>query len=314
MQANNTTTIIYHRSDPDGWFSNTVCRKFLPSDTVSIGWDYSDPVPKLPAEGDIYMVDISVDTILDGRSDVNRDRVIWIDHHKTAIDRWNKLNIRGLRIEGVAACRLCWKWFHPATWSEEPELKFIDWSQRQPGEPEALFLVGLRDVWKHDGTAHKQTCNHLNLALVAYRDNERLRYCLIDGGDHSVALDDEEILTNLLRDGAAIERYADNLNKEHAERGAMVRHWRGLDWMILNSQARGSKVLSDHAWPVPVDALMVWAVGGDGQVNLSLYHAPGRTDLDLSVIAKEHGGGGHPGACGFRTNLTIIHNIICTQD
>ena len=32
---------------------------------------------------------------------------------------------------------------------------------------------------------------------------------------------------------------------------------------------------------------------------VSLYHARHRTDLDLSVIAKNNGGGGHRGACGF---------------
>jgi hypothetical protein len=34
--------------------------------------------------------------------------------------------------------------------------------------------------------------------------------------------------------------------------------------------------------------------------RVSLYHAPHRTDIDLSVIAVKYGGGGHRGACGFR--------------
>ena len=41
--------------------------------------------------------------------------------------------------------------------------------------------------------------------------------------------------------------------------------------------------------------------------NFSLYHAKHRTDLDLSAIAVKYGGGGHRGACGFRSkNLPFI--------
>jgi len=36
--------------------------------------------------------------------------------------------------------------------------------------------------------------------------------------------------------------------------------------------------------------------------NVSLYHAPGKEHHDLSLIAVKHGGGGHRGACGFKTN------------
>ena len=298
-----TNTIIYHKSDPDGWFSNTVCRKFLP-DVQSIGWDYGDPVPELPGEGDIYMVDIAIKELW---TDLRlNDRLIWIDHHKTSIAEFDHTGVRGLRIEGVAACRLCWMWFTICKDAGPNErMRAPDWSQRQPGEPEALFLVGLRDVWKHTGTEYEQRCNHLNLALISNRGDERLREDLLMPCEPP-----DEIVDSLIEKGRAIEHYADSLNAEHSERGAMMREWRGLQWMILNSQARGSKTLEDHAWPIPVDALMVWAVSGKGDVNVSLYHAPNRKDIDLSIIAKEFGGGGHPGACGFRTTLNHIIEIL----
>ena len=46
------------------------------------------------------------------------------------------------------------------------------------------------------------------------------------------------------------------------------------------------------------DALLMFHTNGRKWV-VSLYHARHRTDLDLSVIAKNNGGGGHRGACGF---------------
>lgn len=48
------------------------------------------------------------------------------------------------------------------------------------------------------------------------------------------------------------------------------------------------------------DALM--GIYYDGkQWSVSLYHAKHNMGIDLSIIASKHGGGGHRGACGFRT-------------
>jgi nanoRNase/pAp phosphatase (c-di-AMP/oligoRNAs hydrolase) len=49
---------------------------------------------------------------------------------------------------------------------------------------------------------------------------------------------------------------------------------------------------------------MVWALSRDGMtVNVSMYHDAHSQLIDLSKIAKDYGGGGHPGACGFRIPL-----------
>jgi len=323
------TTIIYHRSDPDGWFSNTVARKFLPEDTQSIGWEYNDPVPEIPPEGDIYMVDISVAALLDDPA--LRSRIVWIDHHKTAIEKWDVAPhnhgdqdapppFRGVRIDGVAACRLCWWFFQmqsidPAETLRSPHPSFlperIDWSRRQSGEPEVLFLVGLRDVWKHEGTRDEWACNTLNLSLVARQDDEELRQHLIDQEDEDSAAPGVTV-GSLCDQGSAIQRYAYSLNAEHAVRGGMIRRWRGLTWAVLNSQAKGNQTLA--AWAQlrseVIDGLLVWSVGAGGKVNVSLYHAPGQKDHDLSLIAKAMGGGGHPGACGFQADLDWALDLV----
>lgn len=36
--------------------------------------------------------------------------------------------------------------------------------------------------------------------------------------------------------------------------------------------------------------------------DVSLYHADGKEQHDLSLIAVKYGGGGHRGACGFRSD------------
>ena len=111
----------------------------------------------------------------------------------------------------------------------------------------------------------------------------------------------------LLTTRSDFAQYAKSIEREHAERGVMIRKWRGLRWLVLNTQARGSRALDAEALRqlmsgVQFDALMVWAYGTDGNINASLYHAPTEASkkLDLSVHAKAMGGGGHAGACGFR--------------
>lgn len=127
--------IIYHDADFDGKLSNEVCRYNLrnlyPEANIhSYGWDYGRPVP-VPhgaSEGvddfsgydQIYIVDLSVDELM-ARPEL-RNKIVWIDHHKTAIDKWDSnadgsptafgaSSFKGYRIDGVAACRLCWQWF-----------------------------------------------------------------------------------------------------------------------------------------------------------------------------------------------------------
>src|SRR5689334_18504449 len=100
-----SSTVIYHSADFDGIFCREIARKFLP-DANLIGWNFGDDKIIVPEEGEIYVLDLSPECLLG--FDVSR--LIWIDHHKTAIDKYDQ-KIPGYRIDGVAACRLAWQWF-----------------------------------------------------------------------------------------------------------------------------------------------------------------------------------------------------------
>lgn len=106
------TLIIYHSADFDGTLSRDVCIYWLrrskrEHEVTTFGWNYGDPVPVIGNWDLVYLVDISIPELL---VDANRDRIVWIDHHKTAIDRHGD-EWMGIRIDGVAACRLCYQWF-----------------------------------------------------------------------------------------------------------------------------------------------------------------------------------------------------------
>lgn len=96
------TKVIFHRSDFDGKFCEQIARRFLSTDPAKIqyiGYDYGDPVPQVAANDCVYLLDLSIPELM------NHRYLIWIDHHKTAIEKY-PLSIPGFRIDGVAACRL----------------------------------------------------------------------------------------------------------------------------------------------------------------------------------------------------------------
>ena len=297
-------TIIYHRADDDGKMSRAVMEQYhqkLGIEYRAIGWDYGDPEPDISPDGGIWIVDISIDSLFEKAivDEVLRKRIIWIDHHKSAIEKWDaRLPFRGLRYDGIAACRLCWFYTEEDACILTPDgMKALETS-RSRREPLGVFLVGLGDVWRHKGTEWERDCERLRLGLmVAPRHRDAMLY-------------DREV-GEIVDIGVGIERYEASVRAEHCDRAACVVTTFGLRFLSLNTPGRGSGLLealsardtSTH------DALMVWCWTGKECV-VSLYHATHRTDLDLSTIATAMHGGGHRGACGFRCRLDQMVAIL----
>lgn len=336
--------IIYHRADFDGKLSNEVCRFHLqrlhPNAAIhSYGWDYGMPLPddearthRITVEGGsanttyrwedydvIYIVDLSVDELM-GRGDL-RDRIVWIDHHKSAIEKWDQnlpddyeKPIRGFRIDGVAACRLCWQWF---TWGQlpkgalpskqdvvEPLTKelFVD---RKVREPRLLRLAGEYDIWDHrDPDAKALQFGLRSVGELAYQTLITGQFNGMDAGDAA--------LREVIATGHSIKAYCDRQNDEYSRDHSHTIQFGGLTMCALNIGQRGNSDLLRGGLKLEHQACFAWRhVGtGDKPVMVSLYHVPGHTDLDLSLIAVKYGGGGHKGACGFRVTIGELEKIL----
>ena len=318
-----TIAIIYHDADFDGKLSNEVCRfwlKRLQADAVvdSYGWDYGRPLPNnatwewWAAYDLIYIVDLSVDELMARRELYSK--IVWIDHHKSAIEKLDALKdhdpdvtlrqpgplpLRGYRIDGVAACRLCWQWFTDGGCLDgrliPTKQQYID---RVVKEPELLRLAGEYDIWDHRDTNAKVL--QFGLRACSKRELNDLVMAQFDGTPEG-----DGILQNVIEAGRMIKSYCDKQNDEYAASFATTRDWHGLTWCVLNIGQRGNSDLLRAALKPEHDACIAWRHDGT-QAYVSLYHAPGKEHLDLSVIAKAMGGGGHRGACGFRETLTWI--------
>lgn len=313
--------IIYHIADFDGKLSNEVCRYHLrerfPSASIrSYGWDYGRPLPtnndgsaiSWEDYDEIYIVDLSVDELM-AQSNL-RFKIIWIDHHKSAIEKWDLANsnfdrLRGIRIDGVAACRLCWSWFtrlntNTVTYTR-PATK-QDFVDRIVDEPYLIRLAGEYDIWDHrDSNAKILQFGLRSLDDAAFQTlvEEQFKNTSAAG----------TLLSSCIITGDNIKKYCDKQNYEYSATFSRTLDWEGLSFCCLNIGQRGNSDLLLGGIKPHHDACFAWRDEGRA-VIVSLYHIAGKTDIDLSLIAVKYGGGGHKGACGFKLSLEKLSQIL----
>lgn len=281
MDPSARTIVIHHSADFDGLFCREIARKFLP-DAELIGWDYGQPVPEVPPDARLYMLDISVEGLMD------HPHLIWIDHHKSAIEKFSAQIPQGYYIDGVAACRLAWQWFTTPTARRLPgKEEFIN---HQVEEPWAVRLAGEYDVWdKRDPDA--ETFQHGLRSQDLTDDDWHALLALTPGYS-------PPFIKSLLESGHDIQHAKALENAEIITRFGFTVQFDGLIFLACNAIRCNSHLFTAGLRPEH-DACL--AFGWDaGAWRVSLYHAPGKERHDLSRIAVAHGGGGHRGACGFR--------------
>lgn len=298
---NAKTYVIYHKSDFDGIFCREIARKFLPEAEL-IGWEYGEPEPQIPAESPLYILDLSVPGLM------AHPKLIWIDHHKSAIDKY-PASIWGIRIDGVAACRLAWQWFARQTNAEillhGSPIGLLasfptkaDFVNRTVIEPLAVRLAGEYDIWdKRDPDA--ELFQH---GLRSRELTENIWLCLLVNEEHKNNQDDiGSITVEALLDAGEALQYA----KTQENAGIITSfgydiEWEGLKFLACNHARFNSHLFTAGIKPEH-EALLGFNWTGK-QWRVSLYHAPGKEHHDLSQIAVKFGGGGHRGACGFTCN------------
>jgi len=296
------TIVIHHSADFDGLFCREIARKFLP-DATFIGWDFGDKPLVIP-DGPIYVLDLPIDRVFgfdyakigNARGPKHPAGLVWIDHHKSSIDSHPK-DIAGYRIDGVAACRLAWQWFllHEA-WDQRElhppadlpsKQDFVD---RTISEPMAVRLAGEYDIWdKRDPNAELFQHGLRSLELTEEKWKQLLN------PDYSPF-----IVGELLKSGQSVQYAQTQQNASIITEMGFTFQWEGLTFLACNHARYNSHLFTAGLKPEH-DACYGFKWTGKTW-SISLYHAPGKEHHDLSLIAVKHGGGGHRGACGFRTD------------
>ena len=192
---------------------------------------------------------------------IDDPRLFVIDHHKTSIGR------PGIVDTSVAACELAWDYF------------FLGVER-----PKAVTLLGIYDSWRKGPNWETE--------VLPFQFGMRVEET--DPGCHiwyHVLLGEIE---RIIDTGKKIIAYQEKADKIRMKR-AFPFTFEGLRFIAVLGGPAGSTAFKSVWDPAEYDAMMVIEYGW----KISMYtEKPG---IDLSAIAKKHGGGGHAGAAGFNT-------------
>lgn len=271
-----TTAVLYHKDCPDGFGAAWAAyRNPRLERTTFIPVQYGEGVPELPSEIQaLYILDFSFsrEEMLGLQAKYGIGNVTLLDHHKTALERLDGLLNCHLDMNHSGAV-LSWKHFHPGT-----------------TVPLLMQYVEDRDLWKWELPDSRA----VNLYISSYPFSfavwdelwKKLEYA------HS--------RKSVVEAGKAIENYQEQ-QVEHAIKHAREVTMFGMDAVIVNSSLLqsdiGASLLREHP---SAEFAGIYYDAEDGNRRWSLRS---RGDMDVSLLAKSKGGGGHRAAAGFSEKI-----------
>lgn len=330
---------IVHHGDDDGICAAAIVVKecfpgTVTPETVFSYW-HGDAYPAIPYDkitdkDALYLVDLALDAmVLDAirqfRTAAPNATIVHIDHHQTTFDALEALSDEDKTLmstviqfykNGLSGCLLTWIWScmrdderkHPMDVWFDFTLNYThvgfkpddDGYDRMYNIPSIVRWINDWDVWTfeiqnttefHYGFMLEENKSPLNKDLWGPALNDRRIEYILD--------------TKYVKPGAVILQYINEINKGALERAYVDDiawkdangKWQTAQILMLNATGN-SMVFGDKIKEYP--AVLLWHYSGRGhQFHYSLYSHEG--GLDVSVIAKHYGGGGHVHASGFQS-------------
>lgn len=281
--------IIYHSRDLDGYCSGAICKKKYPDATL-IGYDYGQPIPwdKIPSGEAVIMADVSlpmVDMLI--MAERSKRQFTWIDHHVSAIIDFNNTVIENNGLintvleDGIAACEGAWKYLFP----NDPM-------------PAAVQLLGKYDTWRNEDKEEWEN------DILPFQFGMRLNINSAENFDMSLLelnhLDKKPVLSiekclPIIQLGKGILTYQKSQNAI-VMRGAFELNFHGYRAIACNGGGFNSQAFETVWDEAKYDLMMPFKYDGKKWV-FSMYTTH---NIDLSILTKQLGGGGHKKTCGFQ--------------
>jgi len=271
---------FYHRADLDGHCSGAVVKMAFPQCEL-IGINYGDDFPweSIGYTETVYMVDFSLQPFTDMVKLFGACDLIWIDHHLSAIRECEKEEIddaiKGLRRDGIGACRLVWDYL-------KEEFELLNGGKT----PTFIKLLSEYDVW-----------NHSDPRTLSFQYGMRQYDTFPENQSFWTEFFDTERVQQVVEEGGLLLRYENVQNKKYADSCSFETELDGLKCIAINKMLTSSK-LFDSVWDKTKHDAMLTFGFRHGSWTVSLYSD--KPDIDVSIIAKNRGGGGHKGASGFQ--------------
>lgn len=267
--------ICLHHNDADGYCAGAIVRYCSGDELALYEVDYVSPIPwdKINAARTVIMVDFSLPRA--EMQKIYRDKgknFIWIDHHISAIEEMSDLSeITGLRAVDRAACVLTWEYFFP-----DYEI------------PAAVYFIGDRDTWQFNYPQTRAFNEGLMLSDDLSPYNDYLWPRLFNN--------DESLIQEFIDKGEILlEATSKQIARQVAGRGFETT-FGGYRTLAINLPSNGD--IGHHICSLGYDLAYVYSdIRRNNRISTSvtLYS----DTVDVSVLAKAFGGGGHRGAAGF---------------
>lgn len=295
MTDEKRTILIYYHDDNDGscaaavaanhYERNEFAIKFVAINYGKEPWTEEE----IKAAEKVWLVDFASDR-MDEFVKACGPRLIWIDHHRTAMEKypdlWSSSSIPGIRSLENAACVLTWEFTHPENTSPPP----------------AVAYIGDKDMWRFEYPETRPFNAGFSLMVKTPDDPA---WDILLGSEYGDTVDQMISIGKLL-----LEAQKYKLQKAFD---------RGVDFVFHNWRARlvnttGSiSELGEFIYKKPeYDIAVMWQAIED-MVVFSLRSDSGNPDSpDCAEIAEQYGGGGHKNAAGFQKKNMDFPGLLFT--
>lgn len=272
--------ICYHHNDLDGRCAGAIVnKKFGNIESVDfIEMDYAKPIDLSQIERNEYVIIVDFSFTPDVMDSILRrtDNVVWIDHHVTAKE-YPYQSLKGLRdfsTKGLSGCELTWNYLFP-----------------EHIIPDAVHFIGDYDAWRLD-TAPRCFQFYEGMKLEDTDPKSKIWNFLFLPSTGGVDM--------VVEHGKNVIKYRDNYCSNIRTTFGYEVFWEGHRAYATNIYRFGSQGFNGKM--EEYDFCIAYIHDGK-KFTVSLYSEK----IDVSVICKKYGGGGHQGAASFRSkNLPWI--------
>lgn len=283
--------VLYHGNCWDGFCAAWVARKAL-GEIEAIPVHYGQPPPNVTGR-QVFILDFSYPRQTMVEIVGAASWVCVLDHHKTAKESLHRLDevlapdLTVVFDMDKSGGRIAWEYFWDWRFSKlTAEARPFCLGARRDRAPWLVDYTEDRDLWKHalDGS------EEINAALRSYP----LDFDLWD------QFEQKNPASTFYYEGAAIRRRERQIVADHV-RQARRENFDGT-WTvpIVNATTLFSEIAGELAKGEPFAACYFDRQDGKRQWSLR----SDESGIDVSDVAKAHGGGGHARAAGFEQELS----------
>ena len=254
--------VIYHANCTDGFGAAYAAWKCLGNKAEYLAAKHGDLPPDVRGKN-VAILDFSYDNPTTKSMIESADDLIIIDHHKSAVVELHDISNAHFDMTKSGAM-LAWEFFHPG---KEP--------------PKFIKYIEDRDLWKWELPYSKEFAAAFDMVPFDFEE-----FSLFE---------DDSVFDDAVKRGSYILSYSKTVIKKVCD-NAVERTYSGKKVLVVNSSHWMSEIGSQLS--PNCDFALIWYydhISNNTKVSLRSFH----DHVDVSEIAKKHGGGGHKKAAGF---------------